>query len=216
MTEDEGELIFAAGKSRAGKSFITAKDVAKESSLLVWDAMGEFREKFRCKAVADAAALHSIAVNASAGRYSCAWPVSPKNFDHFCRLAWVWIRASAAQGRRVALVVEELADVSPPGKAPAAWGEIVRKSLRFNPRVHVLTQRPAESDKTSVGNATIIRCHALKRANDRKAMALDMDIDQSLIDGLDFNKKQWLELNDRTHVLRTGGKGIRTRKIAQK
>ena len=40
-------------------------------------------------------------------------------------------------------------------------------------------------------------------------------VDQALIDGLDFARYQWLELNDRSNVLRTGGKGLRTRKIAQ-
>lgn len=211
----DGELTVAAGKSRSGKTFLTAKAVDKAPRLLVWDAMGEFHAKFRCRSVPTVAALHRIATGALDGRYACAWPVTPANFDRFCRLAWIWIRACAADGRPVALVVEELADVSPPGKAPAAWGEIVRKSLRFGPHIYALTQRPAESDKTVIGNATIIRCHAIKRANDRRAMALDMDIDQAIIDKLDFSRYQWVELNDRTKALRTGGKGLRTRKLAQ-
>lgn len=211
----DGELTVAAGKSRSGKTHLTAKAVNGEPRLLVWDAMGEFADRFRCRTVPDAAALHRIASGAMDGRYSCAWPVSPVNFDRFCRLAWVWLRACADDARPVALVVEELADVSAPGKAPVAWGEIVRKSLRFGPHIYALTQRPAESDKTVIGNATIIRCHAMKRVNDRRAMALDMGIDQALIDGLDFDKYQWIELNDRTHALRTGGKGLSTRIIAQ-
>lgn len=211
----DGELTVVAGKSRSGKTFLTAKAVRAEPRLLVWDSMAEWADKFHCLVVPDARGLHAIATGAMDGRYSCAWPVTPVNFDRFCRLAWVWLRACAADNRSVALVVEELADVSPPGKAPPAWGEIVRKGLRFGPRIHALTQRPAESDKTVIGNATVIRCHAMKRVNDRRAMAQDMGIDQSLIDRLDFTKRQWVELDDRTGLLRTGGKGMRTRKVAQ-
>ena len=209
----DGELTVAAGKSQSGKTHLTAKAVATEPRLLVWDAKGEFVKKFRCRHVADVYDLHAIATGARDGRFACPWLVTPENFDRFCRLAWVWIRACAADGRTVALVAEELADVTSPGKAPPAWGEILRKSLELGPHLYALTQRPAESDKTAIGNATIMRCHAMRRAKDRKSMALDMGIDQKLIDQLDFNKFQWIEYNDRTHELRTGGKGMRTRKV---
>lgn len=209
------ELVVVAGQSRSGKTWSTAKAVARERSLLVWDSMGEFTRDFDCRPLADVGALRDVAIVGKSGRYSCPWPVHPRGFEVFCRLAWVWIRAAHQRGRSVALVVEELADVTNPGKAPIAWGEICRKGLRFGPRIYALTQRPAESDKTVLGNATRIRCHAMVRLNDRKAMALDMGVDRNLVDRLDLAACEWIELDLRSRELRTGGMGRRTRKIAQ-
>lgn len=204
-------LELAAGQSRSGKTFETAKRVAKERNLLVWDTMGEFADSFRCKRVSSAAELRSIAANGVPGRFAFDAQVTPQNFDLFCRCAWLWIRIHAASGKRVALVIEELADVSPPGKAPASWGDIVRKSMRFNPHIYALTQSPAESDKTVMRNATVLRCHAMTRPADRKAMASELDVDQALLDELDFAKFAYIERDRSTRNLVTAAKG-RTRK----
>jgi hypothetical protein len=78
--------------------------------------------------------------------------VTPKHFQIFCKLAWVWLRAAAG-----VLVVEELSDVTNPAKAPPAWGAICRKHRHaLGSTVYALTQRPAESDKTILGNAELI------------------------------------------------------------
>jgi hypothetical protein len=100
-------------------------------------------------------------------------------FDAFCRLAWVWVRVAPG-----VLVIEELADVTSPGKAPPAWGEIVRKGLRYGPHIYALTQRPAESDKTVIGNASVIHCHRMARSMDRAYMARELDIAQDQLDAL--------------------------------
>ena len=42
-------------------------------------------------------------------------PITLENFEIFCRCAWLWIRVMHEKGRSKALVIEELADVSPPG-----------------------------------------------------------------------------------------------------
>jgi len=213
MTANDFRMELAAGRSRSGKTFLTAQRVAKEKNLLVWDTMGEFAKKFRCKRITTAAQIKAIATRGMRGRYAFDVTVTRDNFDLFCRCAWLWIRVMAHRGERVALVVEELADVTPPGKAPAAWGDIVRKSMRFNPHIYALTQRPAESDKTIVGNCTVIRCHSMKRAMDRKSMAQDMDLPQSKIDALDMSKFQYIECDDRTGIYTLGGKGMRPTRI---
>ena len=88
-------------------------------------------------------------------------------FPVFCRLAWAWGRGGP--GRK--LVVEELADVTTPGKAPAEWGEIVRKGRKHGLDVYALTQRPAESDKTIVSNAAAIHSGFMGFPTDREYMA---------------------------------------------
>src|SRR5690606_8210959 len=123
---------LVAGSSRSGKTYWTAQQVAGEPRLWVWDAMGEFCARYRCEPVRKVAALYSAALSSSPARLGYVGPVTREAFDAWCRFAWVWMRVNAGAGHRVALVVEELADVTSPGKAPAAWGEIVRKGQRFN------------------------------------------------------------------------------------
>jgi len=176
--------------------------------------MGEFSTDYRCSGTNDPAVLHRASLSSAPVRLGYTAPVSPATFDTFCRLAWVWLRVNARAGQSVAIVVEEMADVTTPGKAPPAWGEIVRKGLRFGPRIYALTQRPAESDKTVVGNANLLHCHAMARADDARYMARELRVGPELVDALRLDRFEWLELDRRTRTLTTGGKGLPTRTIA--
>jgi len=175
--------------------------------------MGEYGRKFSCKRITTDAQLKAIVTRGMSGRYAFDVTVTRENFAFFCRCAWLWIRVMHHKKQNITLVVEELADVTPPGKAPPAWGDIVRKSMRFNPHIYALTQRPAESDKTILGNCTVIRCHSMKRANDRKSMARDMDIDQAHIDALKMGAFEYIECDDRTGVYTLGGKGAKPKRL---
>lgn len=206
-------LEVVAGASRSGKSFETARRVKTEQNVLVWDAVGEFAALPSYQSTNDARMLAHRCARGVTGRCAFVVPVTAANFDVWCRSAWVWLRILAHRGERACLVVEELADVTPPGKAPPAWGEIIRKSLRYGTRLYALTQRPAESDKTVLGNATVLRCHSMARAADRRAMAAELDVDQSVIDGLDFSKYQYVERDRTTRRLVTAGKGIKRRTL---
>jgi len=209
-----GLLALVSGQSRSGKSFWTAQRVAREPRLLVWDSMREFSLDYRCREVRTPAELHRVALSSAPARIGYAVPVSAGSFDTFCRLAWVWLRVNARAGHSVAIVVEEMADVTTPGKAPPAWGEIVRKGLRFGPRIYALTQRPAESDKTVVGNANLLHCHAMARADDARYMARELRVDPARVDALRLDRFEWLELDRRTRVLTAGGKGLPVRTVA--
>ncbi len=211
----DGKLVLVTGQSRSGKSRWTAQEVKSELHLLVWDSMGEWNAVYRCRNILGPLHFHRIATSSPKGRYSFAVPVTAKNFDLFCRFAWIWLRVLNGRKLSGAIVVEELADVTPPGKAPDAWGEIIRKSLRFGTRIFAVTQSTAESDKTSVRNATVLHCHALARDTDRRDMARELDVDQSMIDNLDFARFEWIERDRHTRELRRGGKGQSSRKIAQ-
>jgi len=52
------------------------------------------------------------------------------------------------------VVAEELASVTSAGKAPRAWGHLVRTGLGEGITIYALTQSPSESDKTTVRNAS--------------------------------------------------------------
>ena len=212
-TKRSFRLELVAGASRSGKTFLTAERIKKDRNVLIWDSMGEFAAMPGYSGTTSPVALAEHMDKGATGKFCMVAPVTAANFDVFCRAAWRWILVHASHGRVVTIVVEELADVTPPGKAPEAWGMIVRRSLRFFTHVYALTQRPAESDKTVMGNATILRCHAMARADDRKTMARELDTDQGRIDTLDFSRYQYIERDRLSRRLTTGGKGLKTRII---
>ncbi|NRD74075.1 hypothetical protein HQQ94_12680 [Shewanella sp. VB17] len=51
-----------------------------------------------------------------------------------------------------------------------------RHSPHQSSLIFSLTQRPTESDKTAIGNATIFRTGRLKRLDDRKMVAKELDV----------------------------------------
>lgn len=113
-------------------------------------------------------------------------------------MAWVWMRAHKGG----VLVVEELADVTAPGKAPPEWGEIARKHRHHEGAVYALTQRPAESDKTILGNATVLHVGRLNMASDREYCARCLDVPLDQVDSL--ADLEFLERNMRTRELTRG------------
>lgn len=166
VTRPDGELVVVTGATRSGKTAWTAQQVAGLARLLVWDSAEEWALRFDCERITSPAELAARLAPAKLERLAYVRPVTASEFAFFCRCAWVWLRAA-----RGALVVEELADVTHPGKAPPAWGEIVRKGLRYGPTIYALTQRPSESDKTALGNATRVHAHRMAFPADREYLA---------------------------------------------
>jgi len=202
----DGCLTVVTGSSRQGKTYWTVQQIKTAPRLLVWDVMGEFSALGLCKRITSAHELAAV-INDQPGRYGFMAAPTAANFDTFCRLAWLWIHCAPG-----ALVIEELADVTTPGKAPEAWGQIVRKGLRFGVYIYALTQRPSESDKTIMGNATVFHTHAMARAQDRRYMAAEMDIEQSRMDQL--LQYEFIERDMRTREIRQGG-GQNSRRTAR-
>lgn len=195
----DGTLYVVTGASRTGKTSWVVDRVSRARRLLVWDSAGEFSDLHRCARVESIAELARLVIpGAAAKRIGYCVPVTAANFAAWCRLAWVYIRAHAA----ATVVVEELADVTSPGKAPTYWGELVRKGLRYGPEIYALTQRPAESDKTAVGNASVLHVHQCARVADVKVMADELRVPVAQVDAL--QPFEWIERDRRTRVLTTG------------
>lgn len=132
-------------------------------------------------------------------RISYTGPVTVPHFICFCRLAFVWMRSHPHSH----LVVDELADVTNPGKATRGWGEIVRKHRKFRyGRVFAITQRPAESDKSIMGNATLIHCGRMNLESDEVYMARYLRVPPERIAAL--HDLEYIELNKRTKQLSSG------------
>lgn len=197
----DGKLHAVAGASRSGKTAWVGQQVAGARRLLVWDYKAEWFLRYRCRRVASLQELAALVrPGAPPARLSFSPPppvvMDAAVFDAFCRLAFVWLRTDVGT-----LVVEETASVTSPGKAPPAWGNILRMGLGFGCDIYAITQRPAESDKTAFGNASVLHTHRLARAADRKFMASEMDVPLAQISAL--QPLQWVQ-RDAFGQVRTG------------
>jgi hypothetical protein len=187
------------------------QQIGKGDRLLVWDSVHQWyrldRTIIPCRSLEKLGQLILADIRGELEGFRIAYigPVTRDHFEVFCRLAWVWLQRAPGG----VLVVEELSDVTSPGKAPAAWGEIVRKHGHSRgSRVFAITQRPAESDKTIVGNSAVIHSGFMAFADDRVYMARCLDVDVTEITKLP--QLHWIERDMRTRVLRRGVVQFRT------
>lgn len=181
-------IVVVCGGSGTGKSAWTKQQIARKRRLLVWDPDGEYATDGFCRPVAGKARLIEALAAAKNGPARITYlPRDLKDFDFWSRAALAWRNCTA--------VAEEIADVTSPGKAPPGWGQLVRRGRKYGVEVFAVTQRPAESDKTIIGNATLTHACRLKRARDRAYMAEEMGIDRVDLDAL--KPLEWVECDDR-------------------
>ena len=147
----DGRLVFSIGASRSGKSQFVLSQVRDAKRLLVWDVEGEYAAKFGMEAVEGRAALLAR-LKAATGPARLAYhPESLRDFDLFCRCAFNWSRQSPA-----AIVCEELAAATNAVKAGGFWGVLVTRGLKYGTDIYAVVQRAQETDKSVLGNATVV------------------------------------------------------------
>lgn len=172
--------------------------------MLVWDTKKEWAPRFGLLPVYNLQHLHlqivlSLKYGGQASRLSYQGPVTREHFEIFCRLAWVWIKAK----KKRVLVVEELADMTNPGKAPQWWGEILRKGRDPHQALVIgLTQRASESDSTIAGNCTVIHAGYQSFPRDRKTIAEYCDV--ALEEIRNLGALDFVERHMRTRELKRG------------
>lgn len=162
----DGSLYYACGASRSGKSKWIRKLLARWKKILVWDVKDEYARPWnkqtqrpdRTKVLRGwiITRTKKDLIQALTSKHGknfkiCHVPNDLEHFDYWCRCAYQF-----GMLQEMAIVGEELADVCSAGKAPKWWGQIVRKLLGYGCDIFAITQRPAEADKTSLGNATVI------------------------------------------------------------
>lgn len=195
----DGIITGIVGASRSGKTAWLKQQIAAAPRLLVWDIEGQYNE--RTRTIRTRAEL--VRAIQKDGRYSYQ-PDSLGDFDFWARAAFLFCKIGAEAGVKTAIVAEELADVTSPGKAPDGWGMLIRRCSKYGGDVYGITQRPAESDKTLFGNAMILHVCGMQRANDRKYMALELDIPVAEITSLDRSKLEYLHKDMRTGKIERG------------
>ena len=138
--------------------------------VIIWDPVDEYGELENVVRVTTARDLVGLLRRYPKGALKVRFVTSNyKLFEVWAQCAFSWCNA--------AVVAEEIADVTTSGKAPPWWGQVIRKGrARGLSPIFGLSQRPAEADKTILGNATLVRCGRLTRSQDRKMMAAEMDI----------------------------------------
>lgn len=191
MRAHDGDLIVTCGASRSGKTAITRRDTDAAARLIVWDPKGAWAREARCQRVDTVAALVR-AIQTQAGPLRIAL-VTPDRaaFDLWGEAAYWWGRLAPC-----VVVAEEIANVTAPAKAPPGWHLLLSQGLEFGINIHALTQRPAESDKTAIGNATILRSFAMRRARDRAYIAAELDCQPETVTKL--GELEYIQKNMRT------------------
>lgn len=167
-------ITAAFGGRGTGKSAWVKQQLREQlrpTRLAVWDLMQEHVTEQRTDSLGDAIRLMAPA------RFSVAFLPSRDDAERARQFA-IWCRAVMIAGRCTA-VVEELAFVTRPSWAPAAWREMVLLGRHPPHLVSIVgtSQRPAQVDKDFVGNADHMHCGRLRYRSDAKAMAEVLDVD---------------------------------------
>jgi hypothetical protein len=173
----KAKITIVCGSSGSGKSGWVKKQIKGKKRVVIWDADDEYGSitKLRCTTIPEMTALMR---KAGSDKPLCVRLVS-QGTDFFN----LWSAAVFSFGNCIA-VAEETADVTTPSKAPAGWGQLIRRGRKRGIEIFAVTQRPAESDKTAIGNASEIHCGMLNRANDRAYMARELDVTEEAINQL--------------------------------
>lgn len=172
QTRQDGSLSFVTGKSRSGKSAWVKAQIANDQRVIVFDIKAEYSPEMGFTVVHHLVDLVDL-LQATPGPLKVAYrPMQPvKEFGVWSKAAFTWCKLAPCT-----ILAEELADVTTPAKAPDGWGQLCRQAQGFGARIFAITQRPSESDKTALGNASLIHCCAMVRAADRKYMAEEMNV----------------------------------------
>ena len=178
----KADITAVCGSSGSGKSAWVKQQLKGRARVIVWDVDEEYVKEKGFVAVRDRGKLIELLLKRKKGRFAYV-PKSLADFDLWSKAAFAWGNCTA--------IAEETADVTTPAKAPEGWGMLIRRGRKRGITIIGVTQRPAESDKTIIGNASLIHCGMLKRPQDRKYMALEMNIKQEIMDKL--KPLDWVE-----------------------
>ncbi|MCW3173754.1 hypothetical protein [Shewanella subflava] len=196
-TSRKADIRAVCGGSGSGKSSYVKAELKKlkPSRVIIWDPVDEYGELANVR-VTCRRELVDILRRYPHGALKIRFVAEGQSdFEFWAKCAFAWTNA--------AVVAEETADVTSPSKAPPNWGKLIRRGrARGLAPIFALTQRPAESDKTAIGNATLIRVGRMARNADRAMMAKELDIDSRLITALlplDF-----IERDMNTNKVRSG------------
>lgn len=193
-TDLKANINVMVGSSGSGKSYRTKRAIEKEKRLLIWDIDDEHGNIKGIVTHTDLKALAAELLNAKTGKFRYVGKLLADEFETFCNMVFAW-------GHCVC-VVEELAGVTSPSKAPSGWHTLVSRGRKRGIKIYAITQRPAESDKTVLGNASCISCGWLRKHSDKVYMSKEMSLDIKHINGLNKDYFEYIEAFDNGEFVR--------------
>lgn len=177
MQRESGRIDLVIGRTGSGKTEYVIRRVYYDNPqrVIVWDPAAQFCLEDGFQEVTDLDELDRL-TEGNTGPLRVAFVPNQYNqlqdqFEQFCGLAYLWCMEAPCW-----IIVEELADVTHAGKAPAGWGVIIRTIRKYGGHVWALTQRPAEIDKTILGNQYMTHIHAPSAERDRIYVAREIGI----------------------------------------
>lgn len=175
----ENRHTLVLGTSGSGKTRWLTKNsvIAACKRVVLWDPEAD-HWALHCKTRAEfVRALRAALV--SGKKFRVAYEpaeVNAAEFDWWCGVVWAVLDGDVD----TIAVVEEIADVVKAGSAPKNWGFLTRKSRKYGGILFVVSQRPQQVDKTTVGMCPYKFAGALETDLDRKAVGavMSLSVDQ--------------------------------------
>ncbi|PLA73513.1 hypothetical protein CYQ88_10850 [Hydrogenovibrio sp. SC-1] len=173
-TSLKAKITIVTGSSGSGKSAWVKQQITKATRLAVWDVDDEYGDIRGIKTFYNVNELAGALRRSKVGKFRLVGEFG--DFDLFCKIVFAWGVCTC--------VIEELAGVTTPAKAPKNWHTLVSRGRKRGITIYAITQRPSESDKTIMGNASTFHAGRMNRQQDRVYMAKEMDIPVSDIANL--------------------------------
>jgi hypothetical protein len=195
----DGDMIYHAGASRTFKTVRARVDLKDARRLLVWDPKGRWAQTDRCTAVSTRHDLLRRLRSNPTGPARLAFVAFAKDdFDFWGAAAFWWGRAAGEKGIRTNVLAEEIANVTSPQKAPQGFHQLISQGLEFGITIHVITQSPMESEKTSFRNRTLLRVGQCERDDDAAYLARELRVPREKVDAL--KPLEYIERDRRTGI----------------
>jgi hypothetical protein len=180
ITIKSGRLIIIGGASQSGKTTYTSQQIKNDKRIIAWDPEDQYSQMQGFIRVTKPSEL--IRLTQSSANLRIAYVCNARlkaNFELWAAAAYRW----AVKFGGCTAIAEELADVSTPSKAPEKFGLMIRRGLKRGMNIYCISQRWAEADKTSIGNASEFVCFRMN-GDDIPYMARKTRIPIETLEGL--------------------------------
>lgn len=199
---NDGELHVILGASRSGKTVSASNKHRKSKRLSVWDPKAHWARKEKCLQAFTLREFAQLLARHKTGKCRIAFcSANPRDFPKWAELTYWWGRLDPCD-----VVGEEVGNATNAAKAVGGWHLLLSQGLEYGLNITVISQRSQETDKTAIGNATLLRCFR-QDAMDAEGPAKRLGIDPAQL--VKLPALHYYEKDYRTGNVRKGVEKIR-------